>query len=138
MPPMVLDPADSFPQYFGKYRVDALLGKGGQGAVYNAYDTGLSRPVALKIPDALLAKNLKVREAFLEEGRIGARFKHPNLCGVYESGICDSTPYLALEYIAGATLSEFRKVPWLIPGPTEAVEITMQLAHGMAHYHRHQ
>ncbi|HKI36997.1 MAG TPA: serine/threonine-protein kinase [Gemmataceae bacterium] len=128
------DPDGVFSQTFCHFHIERLLGEGGQGRVYLARDN-LDRLVALKVPHPQLAEEPAVREAFLLEGRVGAQFKHPNLCSVYEYGICDDMPYLALEYIEGETLSKFRSVPWLVPGPKEAARIVAQLAQALAAYH---
>ncbi|MBI2933635.1 MAG: protein kinase [Planctomycetes bacterium] len=86
---------------FGKYRLIRSLGEGGAGSVYLAVDTVLGRLVALK----LLSKSLAVlADRFRQEAQLAARLDHPNIARVYEFGVTDSIPYIALQYIDGPTL----------------------------------
>src|SRR5688500_18004988 len=100
---MVLSPTGRFPQTFGRYCVERFVGRGGQGVVYQARHVDLDRVVALKLLRPEYAGNAAAVRAFIEEGRIAARFDHPNLCRVYEIGLCDGVPFLALQYVDGAT-----------------------------------
>ena len=87
------------------YVVKCELGRGGFGVVYLAYHHNLKRLVALKM---LLAGNfasLKQQTRFLVEAETTARLKHPNIVQVYEVGVHADRPYLALEYVAGGSLS---------------------------------
>jgi hypothetical protein len=120
---------------FGLYRIESILGSGGQGVVYKARHTVLDREVALKVLHAHLAEIPDCCKALIQEGKICAQFDHPNLCRIYDYGVCEGTPYLALQYVGGATLSEFREKPKLVPGPKEAAEIVAQLAGALAAFH---
>jgi serine/threonine protein kinase len=123
------------PQTFGHFHVFKFLGNGGQGEVYKAWNNNRDQVVALKVPYPHLAGYDDVREAFRDEGKIGAQFDHPNLCKVYESDGVGGTPYLALQYVEGITLSDHSKHPEVVPGPKEACEIVRQLALALAHFH---
>lgn len=80
----------------GPYRLDALLGQGAMGKVYQATDTRLLRSVALKVisPD----------QEHLQEARALARIKHPNVATIYDVA-AGKWPYLAMELIEGSTLA---------------------------------
>jgi serine/threonine-protein kinase len=86
-----------------RYQVIEVLGRGGMGQVYKAFDPRLGRHVALKImreagPD--FARRL------VHEARAQARVDHPNVCKVYGVGEMDGKPFIALQYIEGTTLKE--------------------------------
>ncbi len=91
----------------GNYAVEALLGRGATGAVYLAKDTALGRPVALKVLLGSLARSPEQVARFLEEARAVAPLQHPHIVGVYEAGIRDGTPFIAMEYIQGEALDRF-------------------------------
>jgi predicted Ser/Thr protein kinase len=94
------------PARFGRYRLERLLGKGGMGAVYLAYDSQLDRQVALKIP-SIGQEDGPLRERFLREARAAATLHHPNLCPVYNIGEQDGIFYLTMAYIEGKPLSQY-------------------------------
>ena len=91
----------------GIYRLDELLGRGGMGLVYRAWDLRLARPVALKwIRPDLFGGETRVR--FLEEARAMARVRHPNVTAIYAFGFHDDVlPYIAMEYVGGRTLRDW-------------------------------
>jgi serine/threonine protein kinase len=77
-----------------RYRIVALLGKGGMGEVYRADDLKLGQVVALKFLPADLADNPRRRERFHHEVRIARQVAHPNLCRVYDIGEVEGHTYL--------------------------------------------
>jgi serine/threonine-protein kinase len=87
----------------GGYTQEELLGEGGMGAVYRAYDPALERTVALKRlrPDRLLPGAL---ERFHREGRVLARLQHPHIVQVFGWTEQGGEPALVLEYVPGGTL----------------------------------
>ncbi len=94
----------------GRYRVDSLLGEGGMGAVYRAFDTTLDRYVALKILPPELTHHSDRLERFIREARTASALNHPHLVSVYEVGsdTRDGTPvhFIAMELVEGATLRD--------------------------------
>jgi eukaryotic-like serine/threonine-protein kinase len=88
---------------FGRYRDLQVLGAGGMGTVFRAYDPTLGRLVALKLirgPDPALAQRL------LLEARAQARIGHEHVCEIYEAGEEDGRPYIAMRFVNGASLKE--------------------------------
>src|SRR5690349_11634000 len=82
----------------GRYRVIALLGRGGMGEVYRATDLTLAQPVALKfLPNA--AENHRLLERCHSEVRIARQVSHPNVCRVYDIGEADRMPFISMEYV---------------------------------------
>jgi WD40 repeat protein/tRNA A-37 threonylcarbamoyl transferase component Bud32 len=94
--PPVPPPVDLRGTQIGRYRVLALLGKGGMGQVYEAQDLALGRRVALKFVRDDAADRVKVRARFLREQAITASLEHPGIIGVYDSG---TTPAGELFYV---------------------------------------
>src|SRR5437016_14590457 len=90
----------------GKYRIVRAIGKGGMGMVYEAEDTRLQRPVALKLLPDHLAHQEQVHKRILLEGRAAARLSHPNVVAVYNIGQRDSTYYLAMELLRGTIIQK--------------------------------
>src|SRR6266567_8226310 len=74
------------PQRIGRYRIDRVLGKGGFGLVYLAYDEQLSRPVAIKVPHARLVAGTDDAAAYLTEAHTVAGLDHPNIVPVFDVG----------------------------------------------------
>jgi hypothetical protein len=89
----------------GKYRIDALLGRGGMGAVYRARDTGLERDVAVKVVRGDLVASAAARERFKREAQLAARLHHPAIVTVFDYGtLPDGSAYLVMEYVRGEDL----------------------------------
>jgi tetratricopeptide (TPR) repeat protein len=91
----------ALPERLGQYRLGEVLGQGGMGRVYAAYDEVLHREVALKLlwrvhPDLLVR--------FLQEAQFQARLDHPNICKIYEVGTSGPVPFIAMERIHGLGL----------------------------------
>ena len=118
----------------GRYRIVALLGRGGMGEVYKADDLTLDHPVALKfLPDSLgLSPHALAR--FHAEVRIARQVSHPNVCRVYDVGEVDGLRFLTMEFIDGEDLSSLLRRIGRLPGD-KAVEIARQLCAGLAAAH---
>jgi len=93
-----------------RYRVARLLGQGGMGAVYRAWDTRLNRAVALKelIPQSSLDMNLllQLRQQFQQEAQILATLVHPNLVRVTDYFSWGGNEYLVMDFVEGESLAE--------------------------------
>ncbi|MER7660181.1 protein kinase [Streptomyces sp. NPDC096193] len=86
----------------GRYRIDALAGRGGAADVYRGLDLRLRRPVAVKVfrPGA----DPEMEERFAEEALLLARLRHPNLITVYDTGHHEGSDFLVMELVQGVTL----------------------------------
>src|SRR3954468_16712176 len=99
---------DLAPEYrfladWSRYQVERLLGSGGMGTVYKAFDPSLGRYVALKF---LHRNDDDHTQRFLREARAQARIAHPHVCQVHEVGEVEGRPYIAMQYIDGRSLGE--------------------------------
>lgn len=94
-----------------RYRIVSLLGKGGMGAVYRAWDLRLKVPVALKemVPQpGLDAQTLaQLREQFEQEALTLARLNHPNLVRVTDFFDAGDNVYLVMDFVAGESLADY-------------------------------
>ncbi len=90
----------------GPYEIRGVLGRGGQGVVYAAVDTRLGRSVALKVLDGAIAFSKDSIRRFRDEARNTARLEHPGICTLYDAGIHEGRPFIAMRRIEGATLAE--------------------------------
>ncbi len=91
-----------------KYRLDALVGVGGMGAVYRAYHLGIERPVAVKILQPNIALDGERWLALFErEAKLAGRLVHENIANVMDAGrTADGIAYLVMEWLDGRTLQE--------------------------------
>ncbi len=91
-----------------KYRLDALVGMGGMGAVYSALHLSTGRQIAIKIllPNLAIG-NPRLLELFEREARVVGRLKHENIVDIIDAGrTADGVAYIAMEWLEGHTLDE--------------------------------
>jgi formylglycine-generating enzyme required for sulfatase activity len=117
----------------GHYEVLQVLGRGGFGIVFRAFDDILQRVVAIKVMAPQLAATSPARKRFLREARSSAQVRHENVVQVYEIGE-QPLPYLSMEFIPGETLqTRLNRVgPLDVP---ECLRIGRQIAEGLAAAH---
>ena len=117
-----------------RYRIVALLGRGGMGEVYRAEDLTLGQVIAIKFLPEALSKDGSALQRFHSEVRIARQVSHPNICRVFDIGDADGVPFLTMEYVAGEDLSSLvRRIGRL--SPDKAVEIARQVCAGLAAAH---
>jgi WD40 repeat protein len=115
------------------YETLHVLGWGGMGVVYLAWQTGLARLVALKTVLAGAHVSPEQRARFRTEAEAAARLQHAHIVQIYEIGEVDGLPYLAMEYVEGGSLAA-----WLNgqPQPVRAAaDLVARLAEAVQHAH---
>jgi predicted Ser/Thr protein kinase len=120
----------------GRYRIEALIGRGGMADVYRGTDTMLQRPIAIKI---LTDRSDSVLRRFLREAQSMARLNHRNIVSVYDAGQADGLSFIVMELISGRTLAQ-------IPADERTMHVTIRYfiallealscAHGQGIIHR--
>ena len=118
----------------GRYRIIALLGKGGMGEVYRADDLTLGQQVAVKFLPDEAASDEGLLERFRNEVRMARRVSHPNVCRVYDVGEVDGQTFYTMEYVDGEDLSSLLRRIGRLP-QDKAIEIARQLCAGLAAAH---
>src|ERR1035438_1134471 len=114
-----------------RYRIVALLGRGGMGEVYRADDLTLGQPVALKFLPEEAAQDPALLERFRGEVRIARKVSHPNVCRVYDVGEVDGQTYFTMEYVDGEDLASLLRRIGRLPND-KALDIARQLCAGLA------
>ncbi|MDP9019338.1 MAG: serine/threonine protein kinase [Actinomycetota bacterium] len=90
----------------GRYRLGAVVGRGGMAEVRTAEDLRLGRTVAVKLLRTDLAEQDGVRERFEDEARSAARLSHPNVVAVFDTGEHERIPYIVMERLPGTSLAD--------------------------------
>src|SRR3954463_6826776 len=88
------------------YRIEAVLGQGGMGVLYEATQLQLGRTVALKLLTPHLSGDPAFRRRFEREGHVQAQLEHPNIVTVYEAGESDQGLFVALPVVGAPTLKD--------------------------------
>jgi serine/threonine protein kinase len=117
-----------------RYRIIALLGRGGMGEVYRADDLTLGQPVALKFLPDEAARDQGLLERFKNEVRIARRVSHPNVCRVYDVGDVEGHTFFTMEYVDGEDLASLLRRIGRLP-EDKALDIARQLCAGLAAAH---
>src|SRR2546427_6913437 len=93
--------------FAGRYEVKEVLGRGGMGVVYRAFDRELQEPVAIKtLREDALAGDSVALERFKQEIRLARKIAHRNVVRTYDLGEVDGTYYLTMEYVEGTSLKQ--------------------------------
>ncbi len=114
----------------GEYRIDAVLGWGRNGVIYDAYDLHAARRVALDVLEPELAADPAFKRRFVREARKAAKLDHPNIVPLYAVGELDGQLYTAARYVDGDDLRALvrREGPL---APARALFILQQAAHAL-------
>jgi serine/threonine protein kinase len=119
---------------FGRYQLIELLGRGGMGEVWKAYDTTIDRVVALKMLLPHFATDPDFERRFRREARIAARLDEPHVVPIHDVGEIDGRLYLTMRLIDGVDLDTLLKSGPL--EPRRAVHIIEQIASALHAAHR--
>jgi predicted Ser/Thr protein kinase len=117
----------------GRYLLLDVVGEGGMGVVYKAYDPELGRPIALKLLAAEEASDTQ-RDRLLREAQALARLQHPNVVAVYDVGTFERDVFIAMEFIEGP-----HGRAWVKAQPRsrrEILDVFLAAGEGLAAAHR--
>ena len=120
-------------EHIDRYEILSLIGSGGMGEVYLAYDQKLNRKIALKLLPSDFTSNQERLRLFQREARAASALNHPNIITIHEVGEGDNRHFIAAEFVEGQTLRQK-----LANGPLkmrEALDIAFQMAMALTAAH---
>ncbi|MHA6783826.1 protein kinase domain-containing protein [Pseudonocardia saturnea] len=112
---------------FGRYRLEELVGRGGMGEVFRAFDTEHERVVALKRLPAHLASDPEFRARFRKEAAIASRLTEPHIVPIHDFGEIDGRLYLDMRLVSGRDLAAVLSQDGPL-APERAVSVVAQVA----------
>jgi len=121
------------PNKLGRYRLLEELGRGNSAVVYRGFDTHIQRDVAIKLP--LYKKTHQAASELLAEARSVASLSHPNIITVFDVGVIDNRPFIAMELLEGVSLEQFVAQRRQLALRT-ILKIAMQLADALNYAHQ--
>ncbi len=136
LPPEVVPYAENKDQHLGKYILTTLLGSGGIGEVFRAWDTELRRWVAVKLLKDI-GDNM-AREWLAREAQLAAGLDHPNIVRIYDVGEGVGAPFIAMQLVEGQSL-ELAQKEMSLPAKVQAtkkIAEALHYAHGKNVIHR--
>ena len=117
-----------------RYRIESLLGRGGMGAVYKAYDKDLDRVVALKLVRSGLTTDPEVMQRFRQELLLASKISHKNVLRIHDLGDVDGLKFISMAYVEGEDLAHVLKAHGRWPA-AKAIELARQLCGALAAAH---
>jgi serine/threonine-protein kinase len=117
----------------GRYRIQEQIGEGAMADVYRAYDPHIDRPLVVKVLKEEFRQDREYSVRFLREARAAGALSHPGIVTIFDVGEVDGYPFIVMEYLDGAPLSEVMKAGSLTPAEVIAIGIQLSSALGYAH-----
>jgi serine/threonine protein kinase/SH3-like domain-containing protein len=122
-------------QTFGQCELRELLGVGGMGAVYRAYQKSLKREVAVKVISTALSQQSGYRERFFREAETAAALEDAHIIPIYDFGTQGQISYLIMRLLTGGSLAEHLKQRSTLPSLGEVAHLLGQLASALDYAH---
>ena len=129
-----VEPIAKGTMFAGRYEIRGLLGKGGMGKVYKAYDTEVKEEVAIKLLKPEIAQDEGIIERFRQELKLTHRIGHKHVCKMYHLAKHEDHLFITMEYIDGQDLKTFIRNSGPIP-EDKALATAIQICEGMAAAH---
>jgi eukaryotic-like serine/threonine-protein kinase len=117
-----------------RYRIESVLGRGGMGAVYKAYDKDLDRMVALKLVRPDLTNDPEVMQRFKQELLLASKISHKNVLRIHDLGDVNGLKFISMAYVEGEDLHKILQKHGRLP-VDEAVDLARQLCAALAAAH---
>ncbi|MBZ0290302.1 MAG: TIR domain-containing protein, partial [Anaerolineae bacterium] len=126
-------------EHFGQYELRALIGMGGMGAVYRAYQPSLRRDVAVKVLPPAFASESGYTERFMREAQIAAGLEHTHIVPVYDYGVQGGINYVVMRMLTGGSLADRLQVSEQndanLPSLSETADVIKKLAAALDYAH---
>ena len=122
------------PKSIGRYQVSRVLGEGGYGRVFKAFDSQLQRNVAIKVPHLYRITSEHLLETYLDEARTLAKLEHPAIVGVHDVGATENgLPYIVSNFVDGTSLAQrLRRAPLSL---VDAIRLLIVIGRALAYVH---
>ena len=114
-------------QFGPRYRIESVIGEGGMGKVYKAYDNDLDRTVALKLVRPELASDPNSMQRFKQELLLASRISHRNILRIHDLGDVGGVKFISMTYVEGKDLHDVI-AEWAVCRSSALVNIAKQLA----------
>lgn len=118
----------------GRYEIQQVLGRGGMGLVFKAWDRALEETVALKVLRGPAAASPDAATRFRHEIKLARKVRHRNVCGIHEYGQEGPLQYIAMEFVEGVDLRKVLQERGVLPAD-EAFDVAIQLTRGIQAIH---
>jgi len=125
------------PASVGRYRIDAVIGRGAMGVIYRGHDPRIDRPVAIKVVATGLlggSEGEAFRRRFLREAQAAGRCVHPNIVAIYDYDMHEGAPFIAMEFVDGVSLRQVLERGIRL-SPVEAASLVLQVLDALACAH---
>lgn len=127
-------------QTLGAYQLKSLLGMGGMGAVYQAYQPSLNRDVALKVLSTALSQNEDYARRFMREAQTAAALEHAHIVPVHDYGTDRGFSYVAMRLLTGGSMADRmanqKAANSPLPSLAEVADVVGKLASALDYAHR--
>jgi serine/threonine protein kinase len=133
-PPAAPSAGDGELTRIGRYDLIEKIGRGGMGVVYRGKDTGIGRPVAVKMPISDVDVSDEARQRFFREARSAGQLAHRNIITIYDFGEEGGRAYIVMELLTGESLTNLLARGVKLP-LEQQVEIMMRVSEGLAFAH---
>jgi len=130
-----LDLSDPAQRRFGDYELRELIGRGGMGVVYRAYQHSLDREVAVKLLAAGPWASREFIERFRHEAQNAARMQHPNIVAIFEVGAAEEMHFFSMRMVHGGSLAALLKREGRLQ-PRRAAQLLRSIAEAVDYAHR--
>ena len=117
-----------------RYDLIEVIGSGGMGVVWRAYDQTLHRQVACKVLSGSMGRDPVFEKRFRREAHHIASLSHPNIVVVFDSGTDNGQPFIVMEYVQGASLRQVLDARTVLPVPVAAA-LAIDILSGLGHAH---
>lgn len=116
--------------FYGRYKVQYLVGSGSFARVFRAVQRDTGEIVAIKAMKSHYGDSATQAASFLREGRVGISLRHPNIVRTYDVASEGKIPYLVMEFVEGWSLRDFVKIRKKVD-PLQATRLMMDMVEGL-------
>ena len=117
----------------GRYKILSMIGAGGMGEVYRAFDPRLNREIAIKLLPASFSNNEERLRRFELEAQAAGALKHPNILAIYDVSTHEGSPYVVSELLVGETLRDVMDTGPI--APEKVIDYALQAVRGLSAAH---